>query len=257
MSEPPPDQRPPRPSSDNPAADHVNRVAAAFETYSSNQKAADAKHAKHNRKIRRWTRVATVGAIVYTLVTGAILIATIRSIHEARRAVRTASRAADAATRQAEIAEDTEKRQLRPYVGTIPGMVENFGDPGRQRFTLTVENFGNTPAYDVGSLISYNGVYKNISVVVGPECGNPAIKQLVSLFPKGDFKFYFGTPTYTIPKDQFDSVLNGHLIYAYWGTICYRDAFNAVHYTNYCWSWSGKALTSENAEGCPQHNDSD
>jgi hypothetical protein len=62
------------------------------------------------------------------------------------------------------VSRDTERGQLRAYVGTIPGDVEKFGDAENQRFTLTVKNFGDTPAYDVGSLISYNGVYKNISV---------------------------------------------------------------------------------------------
>jgi hypothetical protein len=84
---------------------------------------------------------------------------------------------ATAASRQASIAEDTEKRQLRAYVGTVPGDIENFGDMAKQRFVLTVRNFGETPAYNVGSQFSYSDVFKpegSIGVVEAERpCGQP------------------------------------------------------------------------------------
>ena len=190
------------------------------------------------------------------LVWGATLLAAVAAAVFTGRQAYLANKQLQVARGALAITQDTEKRQLRAYVGTIPGTIENLGDAAKQRFTLTVKNFGITPAYDVGSLISYNSTYKDISVIVGPECGTPALPQLVSLFPGGEFKFRFDGISHAIAKEEFADVLKETLRYAYWGTICYLDAFGKMHYTNYCWFWSGKALISENAEGCPQHNDS-
>jgi hypothetical protein len=45
-------------------------------------------------------------------------------------------------------ADDTEKRQLRAYVGITPGAIENYGAEGQQ-FSFTRKNYGITPAYDL------------------------------------------------------------------------------------------------------------
>lgn len=80
MSDPPPDEGTPSRYADNPTAHEIERLASTFETYTSDNNTNGAEIAKHNKKIRRWTRVATFVALIYTVVTGGVLIASIRSI---------------------------------------------------------------------------------------------------------------------------------------------------------------------------------
>jgi hypothetical protein len=162
MSDPPPHQGASGSGGDHPTTEQINRVASAFESYTGQQKATDAKSAKHDRKIRRWTRAATAGALAYTLITTFVLIASIRSIQETRRATHYASVAAQAATAQAKTSEDTEKRQLRAYVGVLadfgivcPGCANKDRAPkpddnmvtAENKITMIIKNFGLTPAY--------------------------------------------------------------------------------------------------------------
>src|SRR6267154_3828350 len=121
---------------------------------------------------RDWHDVASL------LVWGATLLAAVAAAFFTGRQAYLTNKQLRVARDVLSVTQDTEYRQLRAYVGTIPGGIENFGDPARQRFTITAKNFGDTPAYDVGSLVSYNGIYKNISVIVGPECGTPSLQQL-------------------------------------------------------------------------------
>jgi hypothetical protein len=45
------------------------RIAAAFEAYIRDRKSSDGKNAKHNRKIRQWTRVGVIGGLFYAFLT--------------------------------------------------------------------------------------------------------------------------------------------------------------------------------------------
>jgi hypothetical protein len=50
------------------------------------------------------------------------------------------------------VVSDTEKNQLRAYIGIVPGGIDNFGDGQRQTFNFIEKNYGQTPAYDVFNL---------------------------------------------------------------------------------------------------------
>src|ERR1700733_13034251 len=80
--DPPPNQRPASAHTDEPAAREIERMAAAFETYTRDNETAYAKTTKHNRKVRWWTRFATIAGLAYTIITALILIASIRGIQE-------------------------------------------------------------------------------------------------------------------------------------------------------------------------------
>jgi hypothetical protein len=54
------------------------------------------------------------------------------SVSATNNSVTAANKAADAATKQAGTVDDTEKRQLRAYLGVIPGAIDNFGAPKNQ-----------------------------------------------------------------------------------------------------------------------------
>jgi hypothetical protein len=140
MPNPPLDQYILRSGETNSAADQLNRIADAIKAYTDQRDAAKAKNSKHNRKIHKWGRVTTIGALVYTLITAFIFIATIRSIQEA-------GRAADAATAQAKTAADTEKRQLRAYVFVDKASVTLDGRT--LKGIVDLKNAGQTPAYEL------------------------------------------------------------------------------------------------------------
>jgi hypothetical protein len=158
------------------------------------------------------------------------------------------------------VTQDTEKRQLRAYVGTIPHGIDNFGDVAKQRFTLSIRNFGSTPAYDVGALISDHNVAKQGDQMgfVESTCERPGMRELLTVFPGGTFTFIFTGIQHAIPKERITQVLDAEsgYIFIYYGTFCYHDVFQTQHYTNYCWMFRGKGMAAENAEGCAQHNDS-
>jgi hypothetical protein len=63
----------PRIDGHKPPTDEHERVSAALHAYAANQKADQAKKTTHDRKIRRWTRAATLGTYVYTVITAFIL----------------------------------------------------------------------------------------------------------------------------------------------------------------------------------------
>jgi hypothetical protein len=126
-------------------------VAAAFECYTAQSKADHGKTSKHNRKVRRWTRFASIITLLYFLATVAIFIASIRSIQEAGRATHYASKAAIAATDQATTAADMERRQLRAYVGAADASISN-ARADVPKIHIFLKNFGSTPALEVHAL---------------------------------------------------------------------------------------------------------
>jgi hypothetical protein len=216
-------------------------MAAAFEAYTRQNEATEAKTAKHNRKIRRWTRVATTFAIAYTLVTGVILGASIRSVHEARRAVSVANRAADAATRQASIAEDTEKRQLRAYVVAASiGHLENFVPNGTLHATVTFENVGQTPVY--------SGKWKSgFGILPYPQSEEPTWPDCQSIIKEeGGFTSFFGrqttpdkTASWQLTQGYIDRVNAKDRAIYFLGRFCYEDIFTVPHHTDFCFVWTG------------------
>jgi hypothetical protein len=152
---------------------------------------------------------------------------------------------------------DSEQRQLRAYVGIVPGAVENFGEPGKQRFTLTRKNYGQTPAYDVGlSIVGFDVERPGAQINVGNiGCGSPKIRGLITMFPSMELPLYI-TITQNFPKTQLDLVRSGEFVFVYYGTVCYNDAFSAPHDTNYCWMYKGESMTAKDADGCTTFNDS-
>jgi hypothetical protein len=257
VSDPPPDVAPRR-YSDNQTAEEIHRVAGALETYTREQKATEARNAKHNRKILRWSRAATVGAIAYTLITACFLAATVRGIQEARRATHAASRAADAATRQAEISGDTEKRQLRAYVYVSPGPIKNFGT-GNPEGNVTVSMIGQTPAYHVELVTSTGTLPFPFKGDLEKEA--PAIEVTVQsiLFPTTHVH-NFATLQYIPNPEQLQILKLGQIARIYvWGHVNYKDAFRERHHVLFCFHYFGTALTdgSGDADICDQHVDSD
>jgi hypothetical protein len=156
---------------------------------------------------------------------------------------------------QAGISRDTERRQLRAYIGITPGDVENFGDRDKQILRIIRKNYGLTPAYDVitglfHDVIRINGpIPTPISGVQGPS-------NTPTLFPSMEAPFYWrGTP---LSQQQVDLIRNGkEYQLVFWGMVTYTDAFGAKHFTRFCYLYKGPNMTSKDADICFGHNDSD
>jgi hypothetical protein len=172
---------------------------------------------------------------------------------------------------QVNVALDSEHRQLRAYVGMNPGDIDDFGISGKQRIRFIRKNFGATPAYDVGfSQLGFSIVKIGQPIDTGRSgCNTPAIPGLITMFPTTELAW-----TITIGKnddvrpevaaklggmfapEEVQLVKSGDRQFVYWGTVCYKDAFNVPHFTNYCWMYKGTSMAAKDAEGCLGHNDS-
>jgi hypothetical protein len=163
-----------------------------------------------------------------------------------------------AANDQLGVMQDTERRQLRAYVGLIPKDVENMGDLERQKFTFVRKNYGTTPAYDLiitdfgQSIVPDGQSVPFLQLQQPPEI----LRGNVTLFPGAELSMT--VYHVTTPKEQVDRVMGSDTItFVYWGSVKYRDAFDRTHFTNFCWSYKRNATTEKDVGWCGQHNDSD
>jgi hypothetical protein len=157
---------------------------------------------------------------------------------------------------QAIIASDTEKRQLRAYVGILPGDIENLGDREKQVYALTRKNYGLTPAYDL-AVISFGQsvIQRNQPIVTVSQQPPPDIRGTVTLFPSAELPFRI--KGVAVAQDQVDRLMKGDdMQFVYFGTVQYRDAFDQRHLTYFCWMYTRNSTTVKDAEGCLGHNDS-
>jgi hypothetical protein len=164
-----------------------------------------------------------------------------------------------AAGYQGWVIRDSEQRQLRAYVGLVPGGIDNFDDIKNQHFVFIRKNYGQTPAYDValtelGESVLLNGQPLPVPMEIGqpPEI----LRGGVTLFPTGELPM--NVIGVMLAKEQIDRVLNDiNLRFIYAGTIKYRDAFDNTHFTNFCWMYKKDAMNAKDVDWCQGHNDSD
>jgi hypothetical protein len=226
----------------NPTAAEKKYIALSIHSLNSTYKAAkdeEGKRGETNLKYTSWTAIA---ATIYTAITFVLLAAGIWSAIQATKAVA--------------IASDSESRQFRAYVGVVPGDIENFGIPGKEKSIIIRKNYGQTPAYDVGFSGNFIKVdKKEINVGIIANCVNPKIGGMITMFPSATLPFNVVVSD-SRPPDVINAVHRGDFVITTYGTLCYHDAFGVSHYTNYCWRYSGEDLTAKNAEGCLLANDS-
>jgi hypothetical protein len=234
----------------------INSLHRTYQAASNKTDERDTVHLK-------WTRRTAISAIVYTVVTAALLAAGIWSaiqagnaVIQAARAVGEAQRSADAAQALVATAKETEQRQLRAYVGVIPGEAENFGGDDF-KIKLTRKNYGQTPAYDVGFSQVYVDVLPPNALIVSKniDCAKPNFPGLVTMFPTTELPWTVNDTT-KFSQDKINAVRKGDAVLYWYGNICYHDVFGSPHYTNFCWMYKGASMTAKDAEGCLQHNDS-
>lgn len=91
-----------------------------------------------------------------------------------------------AAAYQGYISRDSEHRQLRAYVSLVPGDIDNFGIPDKQKFTFYRKNTGLTPAYDiVVSELGQSVITYGQPIPGNPSPSNENILRGTQLFSRG------------------------------------------------------------------------
>jgi hypothetical protein len=168
-----------------------------------------------------------------------------------------------AANEQLKTMQDTEQRQLRAYVGIIPGDVENFGSPDAFRLKLVRKNYGMTPAYDMGfTVVGSDIIDPKQPVITGVSgaqgCVKPNFQGLITMFPGAELPLTITLSQHNFSPERIGYVKNGNgtLVFMYWGNICYNDAWNHPHFTDYCWMYKGTDMSAKAADGCLTHNNS-
>jgi hypothetical protein len=201
-------------------------MATAFEAYTREQKAANAKAEKHNRKIRRWTRAATVGAILYTFVSGLIFVLTIRGVHEA--------------SRQADISRDNEIVSNRAFIISNSVKLVSYGDPSNKERSWIIapilENVGNSAT---------KGLHYMTKIDYCLQMTDEGMKQKEKWGIGIDWLNTTNTPwVYNLigPKSEIlganipiaNVTLNCAIPVSSAGIIKYRDIFGYHHITEFC-----------------------
>lgn len=164
--------------------------------------------------------------------------------------------------KQAEVASDSETKQLRAYVfTTIITPLNDFFPNVEHRYAVMFANGGATPAYDLAS-----GLHARFISIPSPqsieEYGGPAVTPKNAIL--GDYLFKehtqkFNSMPVTLTPAESNAVRDGKAGIFFWGEIIYRDIFRCQHHTNFCVGlWAQRAGVDAPAEyQCPIHNDVD
>jgi hypothetical protein len=175
-----------------------------------------------------WATIAEIGALALTvLFTGWAAIA--------------AGRAARAATKSVEVTEDTAKRQLRAYVGTISVPVEKLSVGAPPRICINIRNFGLTPAYKLQSWIDivHAGTESEVE-----QYSLPFRESLIVLYPSGK-NGNLCTADFDLDRELYDHLMDGTKNIYLLGQFRYEDAFGDVRITAFRYQIGGKFLMDE------------
>jgi len=205
-----------------------------------------------------WQRRSASANLIYTGLTLLIFFGSIVSVALSISAVKQAGRAADAASRQAEIAADTEIRQLRAYIYVLGMPFKNFGATKPVETGVIAKNGGETPASQVVNTI-YMAVLKYpLDVNVTTFQVAPQTKATRSFLYR-DMELDTSIVSPRLLSDQETAlVTDGRTQRIYvWGEITYSDAFEKQRYVHYCYNFDGPGIAAGNVHLCDQYNDAD
>jgi hypothetical protein len=246
-----------------PSSSENKNVAFAINSLHRTYQAASDKATEREARQFKWSRRTAAAAIIYTVITAAILAAGIWSaiqatnaVGEATQAVGEAKRSADAAQAQVATARDTEQRQLMAYVGVAQHGIENFGKPN-QVIKVSRKNYGVTPAIDLimsppAAVIAEKGKGYFLPITCNPA---PALQNSFALFPTQEAPFEYRGLAPGVSKEQIDQVRSGSHQIIYFGAAFYKDIFGNQHCTRFCWGFGGQSMAENDVELCAQHND--
>jgi len=247
---------------DKPAAEH-REIAVAIETLRENYQSTQRNRADHDAKTLLWARVAGIGVSIYTLLTLVIVAASTYSATQAKIS-------ADAARLSAATAQDTEKRQLRAYVGVnsepIVLRCDACDDASKlivqqecrdeNSIVVEMQNFGQTPAYDTTVYINWQ--INQYGTELADDFAYP--DTVTKGLQTSKFAMYPGQkrPTIHILDAQTVGLIrrarNHEISIFYYGHIDYRDVFDEQSVVNYCFRYAPDAGPKNHFPLCPEHN---
>jgi hypothetical protein len=141
--------------------------------------------------------------------------------------------------RQAELMEDTAKRQLRAYVGLTETAVKFTAD-GKLEAQMFFKNGGQTPAYDVRSWVhplvdDYPLTY---------DIGHPPAEMplAVGIIPSQEQQIMVA-PGLALPQEIIDRLSRRDFAFYVIGEVNYRDIFKDRHILRYRLVFGGPAGT--------------
>lgn len=137
------------------------------------------------------------------------------------------------AGRANDIFQDTEKRQLRAYIGVQPATIG--ADAGQMFLKFYFHNYGHTPAYRLrsegGHAVAHFPMHHNERFAVHP---TRAFGYSVTAFPQNDPPHDARVPLpYRVGEEFSQEIAAGLVLYVY-GRVDYYDAFGESHYTVFC-----------------------
>jgi hypothetical protein len=210
--------------------------------------------------------IGGIGVAVSALALAAAIVAGVIAYNAyiaALNAVAEAKRQADAAEDQVNVAKDTEKRQLRAYIGVVSPpdnqRINPFFLPIVPIVRLNARNFGQTPAYKVTYVarldIRDHPLPKDTDYTVEAIEGFNPVTIFPGVFDMGEIKLVAKRP---LNATEIASIQGGKTkrLYA-WGTVNYRDVFDAPHYTEFCIGFFNLTITDIQFEPCDEHSGSD
>src|SRR5262249_20340403 len=163
-------------------------------------------------RYRDWHEIATLTVLTFTLLAGG---------YAAYEGSVLSSATGDLVKTQATNAH----REVRAYVGVVPGGVENFGDSRAQKVTLFRKNCGTSPAYHVvvpPTLIAVVRVGEPIPMAENQPASGTG---LLTLFPEMSLPFTI-TGSGAATSDQIDQIREGKdLVFVYAGIVTYDDSY--------------------------------
>jgi hypothetical protein len=257
----------PNPSNSGSAEQH--QVAVAIDALKRSYEADQQHRSEQDRKSLKYARRTSWTAIVYTILTAILLGAGIYSALQAWRAVDAANRsaqaaadsigaanrAAKAATRQAEIAEDTEHRQLRAYLYAGFSALTNLIGDKPPEVTVHVRHGGETPAYRV-MVTSHMArlAYPFSGDITKVPTPTAVGRNMAFCFRECDLVMPLMFALLTGPERE--EIQKGETKQLFvWGEATYADTFQVPHYLHFCVSFGGANITRNQYEYCEDYND--
>ncbi len=189
-----------------------------------------------NRQYRLNVLQTGFNAVLATFTLFLVLIGAYQG-YQLRRTVDATKEAADASKQSADIALESNKqnremaqRELRAYVHVSASIVLNVTDPGARTVSVTIRNYGNTPAYDVKTWLGVGVREFPLSSVLGDA---PATLRQSSDILGPDRTSVNEVPVPNLNPWQEMQLQNGNgAIYGF-GRITYKDVFDIERFTNF------------------------
>lgn len=135
-------------------------------------------------------------------------------------------------------AEITSEKQLRAYLLVKRAYAKRKAE-GVFMATVELQNFGQTPAYDVSEWISIRGFDKGEDALIFPK-PPPEFQKSKGITAPGNFTI-FHIPLFDKMSPAKETALHsGDAAIYVWGEVSYRDAFDRMRITKYRMFLSGE-----------------